>query len=84
MDVGPHYLTRAPLSILPMYIYTHIDDPQTQHAARPFPTADGEKDQSLVADLALRRRAEVSRLGRFLRSNGVDNAPGDALTVVMK
>lgn len=37
-----------------------------------------------MADLALRRRAEVSRLGRFLRSNGVDNTPGDALTVVMK
>jgi hypothetical protein len=46
-----------------------------------------DKSDEQLADLALRRRTEVSRFGRFMRSNGVDNngsGAGDALTVLMK
>lgn len=58
--------------------------------ARPFPSyssfsdSPSEGGRQLLADLALRRRTEVSRLGRMMRSNGVGNKAGDALTLRMR
>lgn len=48
-----------------------------------FPALSAEDKQPQKADLALLRRKEVSKVGRFLRSNGVSNGNGP-LTLLMK
>lgn len=51
---------------------------------QPFPVLENKKLMLPKADVSIFRRKEVSRMGRFLRSNGVDNNGKDALTLLIK
>lgn len=48
-----------------------------------FPALSAEEKQPQKADVALLRRKEVSKVGRFLRNNGVSNRNGP-LTLLME
>jgi len=55
----------------------------TTHTEHLFPAHSAEEKQPQNADVALLRRKEVSKIGRFLRNNGVSNESGP-LTLLMK
>lgn len=52
----------------------------TDHA---FPALSPEDKRPPKSDVTLLRRKEISRIGRFLRSNGMGNE-GNALTMLLK
>lgn len=62
---------------------THPDLLCTHTTEHDFPALSADDKQPLKADVALLRRKEVSKIGRFLRSNGMSNK-GGPLTLSMK
>lgn len=66
----------TPTPIFCAHTHTHT----TEH---DFPALSADDKQPLKADVALLRRKEVSKIGRFLRSNGMSNK-GGPLTLSMK
>lgn len=69
------------ISLWSHFIYIDVQHPCTTEHMFPIGRVDDTKERK--ADIALIRRKEVSKIGRFLRNNGISNN-GAALTLLLK